>query len=218
MKLEYVLFDMDGTLFNTQPGVTKSVAYALDKFGIKVDNLSDLNKFIGPPLNVSFADYYGFNEEDVKKAISYYREYYTEKGCIDCEIYPGIKELLAHLKEKGIKIAMATSKPEVYAVRILKNAGIYEYFHVAKAADFEGKCIHKIDIIRNVMAAFEDFNVENAVMIGDRKYDYEGAKEVGMKCILIEYGFGEREELEKCAPFKIEADTHTLEKFLDSLI
>ena len=122
------------------------------------------------------------------------------------------------LRENGIKICLATSKPQVFAVRILKYYDILQYFDYVGGADMDGIRVKKIDVLKWVTSQIEDFKYEDALMVGDRKYDKTGADGLGIKCVLIEYGFGSREELEKCEPFSIQSTVSDLQKFLDSLI
>jgi phosphoglycolate phosphatase len=110
---DYILFDLDGTLTNSKEGITKSVQYALKAFGINEPDLDKLEPFIGPPLMDSFKDFYGFNDEAAKKAVEKYRERFTDIGIFENEVYPGIKEMLAELKNKGKKLAVASSKSEL---------------------------------------------------------------------------------------------------------
>ncbi|MBQ5445405.1 MAG: HAD hydrolase-like protein [Lachnospiraceae bacterium] len=218
MNLKYVLFDLDGTIADTCKGVTESVAYSLKKFGIRVDDINSLRPFIGPPLSESFSEFYGFQGEKLEEAIRQYRLYYESDGWKACKIYEGIRELLIYLRENGIKICLATSKPEVFAVRILKYYDILQYFDYVGGADMDGIRVKKIDVLKWVTSQIEDFKYEDALMVGDRKYDKTGADGLGIKCVLIEYGFGSREELEKCEPFSIQSTVSDLQKFLDSLI
>ncbi len=217
MSLKYVLFDLDGTIVDTFRGVTTSVAYSLNKFGIRVEDLESLRPFIGPPLEESFSEFCGFQGEDVKHAIEYYREFYREEGWKNCDLYEGMRELLRHLKEKEMKVLLATSKPELFAEKILEYFDIDQYFDVIAGADLEGKRSKKLDVMKYSISQIENLNVEEAVMVGDRKYDKIGSDGMGMRCILIEYGFGEHEELIKCEPFAIVPTVKDLQNFLDSI-
>ncbi|MBQ2319037.1 MAG: HAD hydrolase-like protein, partial [Clostridia bacterium] len=112
MKYKFVLFDLDGTITDPFEGITNSIIYALKKFGIEETDKNKLVPFIGPPLVDSFAKYYGFSHGCALAAVGYYREYYADKGIFECMLYDGIAELLRELKESGVKVIMATSKPE----------------------------------------------------------------------------------------------------------
>lgn len=193
---EYVLFDLDGTLTDPGEGITNSVAYALKKFGIEVKDTATLYKFIGPPLQESFEKYYGLSEADAKLAIQYYREYYKPKGIYENHLYDGIEEMLFSLKERGKKLLVATSKPEAFAVEILKYFHIYEYFDFVGGASMDEKRVKKAEIIEYVRNCCKIPDVSAAVMIGDREHDIFGAKENQMDSIGVLYGYGDRPELE----------------------
>ena len=194
---EYILFDLDGTLTDPGIGITNSVMYALKKFGIEVSDRSELYKFIGPPLKYSFAEYYGFNPENVAKAEAYYRDYFKDTGIYENEIYEGIKDVLSTLKNSGKKIYLATSKPEEFANRILEYFEIAEYFDFISAATMDGSRSKKVDIVKYAVENINTSDTSIIVMIGDRLYDIEGAKETNINSIGVTYGYGGREELVK---------------------
>lgn len=190
-----VLFDLDGTLTDPGIGITNSVAYALKKYGIEVEDRKSLYPFIGPPLQDSFMKYYGFSEEKALEAIWCYREYFADKGLFENEVYEGVRELLGKIRQSGRKTVVATSKPEEFAVRILEHFGLLEYFDVVAGASMDEKRNKKGDVIRYAMEK-GGFSDEGTVMIGDREHDIFGAKENGMDSIGVLYGYGDREELE----------------------
>ena len=190
-----VLFDLDGTLFDSGEGVKNSVVYALDKFGIKVEDRDALGCFIGPPLTVSFKTFYGFNEENADRGVAFYREYYKEKGIFEGYVYDGIEECLKRLKESGKRIVVATSKPEVFAERILEKFGIAKYFDFIAGATIDEKTRStKNQIIKYAMESCDIDDPTDVIMVGDRLFDIEGAKHFGMECIAVLYGYGSREE------------------------
>lgn len=215
--MKYALFDLDGTITDPKEGITKSVAYSLKKFGIEVQDLDTLCPFIGPPLYASYENFYGFSHEQALEAVEEYRVYYRKQGIFECGVYDGIPKLLKNLKEKGIKIILATSKPEEFAASILEHFDILKYFDIVAGSEMNGPRVEKADVIRHAISQIPDFEPQEAVMIGDRKFDYEGASEFGIPCILIGFGYGEMEELEACNPFAIKETVEELEKFLDSL-
>ena len=145
---KYILFDLDGTLTDSSGGITKSVQYALKHFNISVEDLNELRKFIGPPLSDSFKEFYNFNDEMANIGMIKYREYYADKGIYDNKLYNGIIELLQTLKENNKEIILATSKPEVYAKKILKYFKIDKYFTFIAGADFEETRVKKGDVIK----------------------------------------------------------------------
>ncbi len=198
MKYTTVLFDLDGTLTNPGLGITNSVAYALKKYGIDVKDRTELYKFIGPPLLNSFQDYYGFSEEQAVQAVEYYREYYQKTGIYENYVYEGIPELLKELKAEGITLLVATSKPEPFARLIMEHYHLADYFTYIAGATMDNKTrVKKADVIRYAMQNCEAEDKKKLVMVGDRKHDILGAKEVGMDSIGVLFGYGDREELEQ---------------------
>ena len=197
-----VLFDLDGTLTDPGLGITNSVAYALKRYGIEVQDREALYAFIGPPLNDSFKRYYNFSDEKAMEAIMLYREYFKDKGIFENEVYEGIIPLLKRIKESGRKIILATSKPEEFAVRILEHFGLAEYFDVVAGASMDEKRNKKGDVIKYALEK-GGLTAENAVMIGDREHDVYGARENGIDTIGVLYGYGSKDELEKAGAVHI---------------
>lgn len=193
---KYILFDLDGTITDPGEGITNSVAYSLKTYGIEVADKKELYTFIGPPLYASFMKYYGFSEEQSIEAVARYREYYSDKGVFECTLYDGIERLLARLSAEGKKIILATSKPELFAVKILAHFGIDKYFYHVAGATMDGHRIEKADVIEYAFKNLGITDRENAVMIGDREYDIIGAKQCGISSIGVTYGYGSREELQ----------------------
>lgn len=192
----YVLFDLDGTLTDPGVGITNSVAYALKKYGIEVEDKTSLYKFIGPPLKCSFEKYYGFSEEDSLKAVAYYREYFRDKGIYENEIFDGVKELLERIKKSGRRIILATSKPDEFANTVLDYFGISQYFDFVAGATMEPDRIHKADVITYALKKCGITDLSKAVMIGDREQDIFGAKYNGIDSIGVLFGYGDSEELQ----------------------
>lgn len=209
-NFEYILFDLDGTITDSGEGITKSVQYALKSFGIKVDNLKELNKFIGPPLKDSFKRYYNFNDEEAELGLIKYREYYADKGIYENKLYDGIVELLEALNNSGKKIVLATSKPEVYAKQILKYFNIDEYFAFVAGADFEETRVKKGEVIKYALKEAEISDLSKAIMVGDREHDIIGAKENNIKSIGVLFGFGDVVELTQARADYIAKDTREL--------
>lgn len=191
-----ILFDLDGTLTDPGVGITNSVAYALEKWGIRVEDRRVLYPFIGPPLTDSFTKYYGFSHEDAVCAVEYYREYFRDKGIYENEVYPDVFEMLEKLKEKCKTVILATSKPEEFAVTILKYFDLMKYFDVVAGSTFDGSRLKKADVIRYAFDKGGINDYSNAVMIGDREHDIFGAKEVGIDSIGVLYGYGDLAELQ----------------------
>lgn len=209
-KKQYILFDLDGTLTDPQEGITKSVAYALDKFGIQVEDRTSLNKFIGPPLIDSFMEYFHFTEDQAEEAVWKYREYFSDRGIFENKIYPGIPELLCKLQSEGRTLLLATSKPTVYAKQILEKFSIDQYFTDIQGSNLDGTRVKKAEVVAYVMKQNGIVAPAEAVMVGDRKHDIIGAKECGMSSIGVLYGYGSREELVACKADRIAGDVQEL--------
>lgn len=192
---KYILFDLDGTLTDPKIGITKSVSYALVKMGIESPSLDELTKFIGPPLMVSFKEYYGMSEQEVDKAIEFFREYFKVNGMFENEVYEGIKDLLKELKKMKKTLLVATSKPTVFAIKIMEHFEIDTYFDLIVGSNLDGTRANKWEVIEEVISKYPEISSENAVMIGDRKHDIIGAIKVGLDSIGVEYGYGSYEEL-----------------------
>ena len=192
-----VLFDLDGTLTDPGMGITNSVMHALTHFGITVTNRSDLYRFIGPPLMDSFMEYYGLTEEQAVEAVRVYREYFADKGWAENTVYSGIEALLADLVAAGKMLLVATSKPQIFAERILVHFGLDKYFtHICGVALQAPRGYSKADVIRDALDRAGVSDLTTAVMVGDRHHDIDGAKVVGIDSIGVLYGYGDRTEHE----------------------
>ena len=194
-QYKYLLFDLDGTVADNSEGVCKSFEYALNYYGIKVESLAELSPVIGPPLIDSFMDMYSFSEEKAVEAVAKYRERYADTGIFECLIYPGMDKLFESLTGRGYKIVLATSKPEVFARRILDHFNLSKYFHFIAGAEIGGKISKKEDVIRHILDSLNITDVSQCLMIGDRKFDLIGAEHFGMDAMGVLYGFGDLEEL-----------------------
>lgn len=217
----HILFDLDGTLTDPKEGITKSVRYALNHYGIQVDDLDSLCPFIGPPLTDSYRKYFGFTDEQAWEGVLVYREYFSEHGWHENKEYPGIREMLQALKDSGRILMVATSKPEEFAVRILEHFNLAGYFDFIGGADMEETRSRKGDVIRYVLETCGlgcgDEAVARAVMVGDREHDVIGARECGMECVGVLYGYGSREELEACGAAHVAGSVKELEDLLLSM-
>ncbi len=199
MQYNTILFDLDGTLTDPKEGITKSVAYALQHFGIQVEDLDSLTRYIGPPLAVSFPEYHGISEADTPTAVAKYRERFSDVGWAENLVYDGIEQLLIALKQAGKKLLVATSKPEVFAVRILEHFGLAGHFDLICGAPMHAPKGHgKADVIRDALERAGVNELSDAIMVGDRLHDVEGAHKIGLPCIGVLYGYGDREEMEQC--------------------
>lgn len=195
MKKKYVLFDLDGTLTDSQDGILSAIEYALKYYGMPVEDRSVLRPFLGPPLADSMQQYCGFGPEKAFEAVEKFREYYNVKGLFENRPYPGIEDMLKSLREKGHHLFVATSKPEETARRILEHFGLDGYFDYIGGATPDDSRVKKGDVVGYVLETAQIGNREEAVMVGDRKHDVMGAKENGLESIGVLYGYGDREEL-----------------------
>lgn len=211
---QYILFDLDGTLTNPEIGITSSVMYALEKFGVKVEDRKELHPFIGPPLSYSFQTYYGLSEADSELAIKYYRERFSVKGLYENEVYEGVEKLLQQLKESGKKLIIATSKPEEFTLKILEHFDLLKYFDYVAGATMDGSRGEKADVIRYAIEISGIQDRSQAIMIGDRKYDILGAKENGLDSIGVLFGFGDREELSEAGANYIAENVEDILKYI----
>lgn len=195
---QYILFDLDGTLTDSKIGITTCVQYALHKMGIEEPDPDRLEPFIGPPLIDSFREFYGMNEAEAVRAVEYYRERFSTVGLFENEVYSGIPELLARLKKDGRKLAIASSKPTVYVKKILEYFSIYEYFDIIVGSELDGTRCRKEEVVEEALeqlSADDKFRKRDAVMIGDRKFDIEGAKAHQIPSIGVNYGYAADNEL-----------------------
>lgn len=199
---QYCLFDLDGTLTDPREGITKSVQHALRYFGIEEPDLKKLEPFIGPPLKDSFMEYYGLSEEQAKKAIEVYRERFAPIGVLENQIFPGIPQLLKKLQKSGTHLAVASSKPAVFVHQILRHFDIEKYFEVIVGSEFDGTRGSKEEVVEEALRQLDIMTVEVndrkacCAMIGDRKFDMQGAVAHGLTGVGVRFGFAVEGELE----------------------
>ncbi|GGG86678.1 HAD family hydrolase [Paenibacillus radicis (ex Gao et al. 2016)] len=198
-KMKTILFDLDGTLTDPKLGITSGVQYALSKFDIHVDNLDTLEPFIGPPLTETFQELYGLSEEQSQQGIAYYREYFADRGMYENELYPGMHELLGGLKERGVSVCMATSKPTFFAEKIADYFDIGRYFDFIGGSNLDNTRTDKAEVIQHVLET-QGIDPSETIMIGDRKHDVIGARKNGIPSIAVGYGYGRDEELRLAEP------------------
>ncbi len=202
---DILLFDLDGTLTDPKEGITKCAQHGLKACGITVDNLDDLERFIGPPLIDSFTEFYGLSEEKAQFAVKKYRERFADTGIFENRLFDGVHGLLKRLKSGGKTIALATSKPEAFAKRILEHFDIGGYFDVVCGSEFDGTRVKKAEVIKEAVKRLGNPDAKRIVMIGDREHDILGAKECGIKSIGLKLGYARPGELE-CAGADFIAD------------
>lgn len=194
-QYQTILFDLDGTLTDSAPGILQSVRHACRKMGLPVPEEATLRRFLGPPLPSSFRDYLHLNEADTARAVAGFREYYPEKGIFENEVYPGIPELLRDLKHAGKTVVMATSKPELFARRIMEHFSLEGYFDAICGASLDESRSDKGEVIAYALRTAAITDLRHTVMVGDREHDVKGAARNGLPCIGAVYGYGSAEEL-----------------------
>lgn len=211
MAFEHILFDLDGTLTDSYEGISKSVQYSLEYYGIKEDNEDNLKRFVGPPLWKSFRDFYGFPEEKAKQAVEKYRERYNVTGVYENKVIDGVPETLEVLKDNGKKLYVATSKPLQLAEIVLKHFELDKYFEYICGASLDFSFVEKSDIINHILDKYGITDKTSVLMVGDRKFDIIGAEKTGIASAGVLCGYGSKEELDDAG-----AD-YVLNKFSDIL-
>ena len=211
---DHILFDLDGTLTDPFEGVTNSFAYALSKLGIEINDKSELSRVIGPPLMDSFKNFYFLSHEDALDATKYYREYFEKYGLMQNKLYVGIPELLNTLKKNGKKLYVATSKPIEFASLVLEGFDILKYFDFVSANNFADERHTKHQVIEYVFENFPEILPKDCLMVGDRKYDVEGAKPFGIKTVGVKFGYAEEGEFEAAGADFIVSTVEELEKLI----
>ena len=210
MAWDTILFDLDGTLTDSGPGIFNGVAYVVEQMGLPPHDRAFYRNFIGPPLLWSFQHFLGLPEEQARKALETYREYYDDRGIWENAPYPGIRELLADLRAAGKVLAVATSKPERAALRVLEGFGLMPYFCCVAGATPDESADRKAAAIRRCLAQ----SGGQAVMVGDRAYDVRGAHENHIPAIGVLYGYGSRQEFEEAGADAIAEDMDALRQLL----
>ena len=209
-----ILFDLDGTLTDSGEGITKSVQYALEKIGKPEPDLEKLRVFVGPPLLEQFEQYAGIDRETERKAVEIYRERYAPIGVYENELYPGIQELLSGLKQRGYKLAIASSKPENFVRIVAEYFHIDSYFDEMVGSEPNGERTNKTEVIEEALKRLGlSKHREQVLMVGDKEHDVFGARRAGLECVAVSYGYGTKEELENAHPLKIVNSTEELLDF-----
>ena len=213
-KYDYIAFDLDGTLTDPEEGLIKGFTYAFDRVGVKYDNPADLRRYIGPPLHQEWKSEYGFTEEETANAIAIFREYYDELGWAENKVYDGIVDLLESLKAAGKTIVLATSKPENTARRIMALFGLDKYFDFMGGASTSSTRDKKWEVLAYSLESVGAADKSKCILVGDRKYDAEGANIYGVDSMGVLWGHGDIEELKASGFTYIVKDTLEAEKIL----
>ena len=194
-----IIFDLDGTLTDSAPGIKKSACYALNKYNITPGD-DELTRMIGPPLKQSFQSIYGFSSEKTEEVIGHYREYFRAQGIFDNSLYPGVKQMLKSLTEDGRQLFVATTKATVFARQVLEHFKIAGFFSQVVGSNLDGSRSAKAEIIETIFSLSAGLLKTETVMVGDRKYDILGAQAHQLDSIAVLYGYGTLGELEAAKP------------------
>lgn len=214
MNFDTILFDLDGTLTDPAEGITNSVAYALKKFGITPPHKNKLLKFIGPPLAESFEKYYGMSKEDSYKAVDIYREYFAPFGIFENKVYDGIQKMLEALKKSGKTVALATSKPTIFAKQILEHFNLDCYFDLVVGSNLDGTLTDKAEVVATVLKNLGSIDLTRTAMVGDRSHDIIGGVKNNIFPIGVSFGYGSVKELEDAGAKYIANSPEELSNFL----
>lgn len=214
---QYLLFDLDGTLTDPKLGITTCVQYALAHFGIDEPDLDKLEPFIGPPLKDSFMEFYQMDETQAQAAVDKYRERFRDTGIFENKVYAGIPKMLQTLNARGLHLAVASSKPTVFVERILEHFDIAKYFKVVVGSELDGTRVEKDQVVEEALRQLfggKPVEKEKVYMIGDRRFDVEGARAQGVESVGVTYGYGSMEELKEAKADYIVRSVEELRKFL----
>lgn len=214
MKKKYILFDLDGTLTDSQDGIMNAIEYSLKTYGITVQDRNSLRPFLGPPLSESMQKYYGFDRIKAVEAVERFREYYNTRGLFENRVYPGVETMLKTVRDAGCRLFVATSKPEQVAQEILEHFGLAEYFDYIGGATPDDSRVKKADVVRYVLDMAKIARPLEAVMVGDRKHDILGARQNGLESVGVLYGYGDRQELEEAGADYLAEQATDIAKFL----
>ena len=209
---QYILFDFDGTVFDTVEGITKSVKYAANKIGLDAP-LEELRRFAGPPLTDMFMEHFGISQEAAEQAVTDFRERYLPIGLYESRAFPGVKELLIELRAAGRRLGLATSKPQELAEELLSREGMLELFDVISGSGGEGGGGTKQQVLTRAMELL-GAGADDAVLVGDTKYDVEGARLCSVPCIGVAYGYAAEGELAAAGAVAIAEDIEALRELL----
>ncbi len=195
-KYDLILFDLDGTLVDSERGVKRCILHSLNKFGLSADE-STLHAMIGPPFRQSMEMFFGITGDESEGFIKYYRSQYAIDGWCDCDVYDGVLEMLGAVREMGKKVALATSKPIEFAAKVVDKFGISEHLDFLGAATDDKTRDKKVDVIKYVLDSMNVKDTSRVLMIGDRLYDIEGARQLDIKTLCVLWGYGSQEEFDQ---------------------
>lgn len=212
MRYDYYLFDFDGTICETGDGIRKSVAYSLEKMGREVPDISVLNKFIGPPLHYGYMTFCGMTDAEAEQAVAFYRERYVDIGLFESYLYPGMEDLLRTLKERGAYVAIASGKPEMMLNILADHYDLNRYLDTIAGITLQHKGADKQALIMRALP--EGADPKRVCMVGDRCFDIDAAKALGMAGIGAGYGYGPEGELEASGADMVFDDVASMSEWL----
>ncbi len=214
-KYDYVIFDFDGTVVDTGEGILKSLQYSFSEMGREIPDLNDLKKFIGPPIHYSYTTYYGVSEQEVGKYIKKYRERYRAKGIYECALYKGFPEILDELHEKGVKVGIASSKPESLIYDVANYLCVTEKFDAIVGVQMDdSNHSSKTGLVLEAMKKLDAEDKKKVLMVGDRCYDIDGAAGAEVDSCGVLWGYGSKEEFREHNATYIVSDTEELLKIV----
>ncbi|MCU6760891.1 5'-nucleotidase [uncultured Roseburia sp.] len=193
-QYDYIFWDLDGTIMDTFEGISAGLQYALAFFGIRETDESIIRTFIGPPLRDSIPQRYALDRYQTEVAVEKYREFYEDGGMFLCRPYPGVVKVLEKLKKQGYRQIVTSSKPEVMCRKILEKFKLTDFFDAIVGASLDGKIDTKQEVLEEAFRRMSLNDRSRVVLIGDTKYDAQGARLAGIACIGITYGFGSRQD------------------------
>ena len=197
---QYIIFDLDGTLIKSEEGLYDSITYALEKSGVHPGDRKDMKRMIGPVLWESFQKFYNMSAEEADLANAYFNEAYDKEGLYNASVYEGVEDMLQTLRNAGRILLVVTAKPRDMAERVLNHTGIDQYFQAVIGPARGNKKTDKGSLLKEALSFLAKtgtyhFQKEQAVMVGDRMFDMQGAVETGIRSIGVLYGYGDRQEL-----------------------
>ena len=213
MTYKFEIFDFDGTIVDTGPGITNAVGHALERLGLGRNTLEFRKRFVGPPLTGAFEEYCGIDHDSAVRAVEYFREYYVDRGIHEAEPYEGIPDAVRSLSESGRILSVASSKPMVFVEQLLERFGIRDCFSVVLGSGLDGSLTDKSEAVKLVVSKL-GASSHDCVMVGDRRFDIIGAKTNGLFSVGVSYGYGSYEELEEAGADRIVNSVEELREFL----
>ena len=213
MKYKNILFDLDGTITDSSPGIINSYLHSLNKIGLAEDDIDKLKSYIGSPLRAYYTERHNLSTADSDTAVKHFREHYAEKGIFENAVYPGMAELIDKLRENGFRLYIATSKPLEFAITVLNHFNIKEYFNSIHGSDMSADNKPKDRLIADAIL-MNGLSKDESIMIGDRYHDINGAKTNGIASIAVTYGYGSINELSELRPDHIASSAGDIEKVL----